>query len=293
MVSATFHVHHSFSAGRPLAAIEKTILEIQKATTSREGNVMSRRISELLQCIQNLRGATENPKLLDKRFTEQVNSLAENKNSGAKLILCFAFMDQMMLAYLFGDNALAASSGQVARTVFELPAPGIDRYRVALFDGLTSLECYRRGDRKRHHLSNARKHLKRLKKIAYLAPQNMLGQYHLLQAQLLATTASSTSNQRKAVVKFMESIALFDKCGRSMERGLSNWLFGSFLEKVTGQKQVAQVHFQRAASIWEDWGALALVSHLVETHPNYFPQATGGSSYALSSEMAPSGVRAC
>lgn len=252
--------------------------------SNRESIALNRRIAQLLQCVQNLRGNSENPKLLDSRFMQQVDPA--NKNSGAKLMRCFAFYDQMMLAYLFGDHDLASASGLVARQVFNLPAPGLDRYRIALFDGLTSLELYRQGKRKRFHLSNARKHMKRLKRIAYLAPQNLLGQYHLLQAQVLATT--STRNRRKAMVKFLESIALFDKCGRSLERGLSNWLFGALLE-VDGQQEEARAHFQRAASIWEDWGALALASHFAKTHPDYFPQ--GCSSYVFSSEMAPSGFR--
>lgn len=277
IICATFHTHHSFNAGRPLATIEKTARELRDETSSRERTMMNGKILPFLQLIQNLQGKTENPKIIDKDVIGAISS-SEAENNGGKLMRCWANGDQMMLAYLLGDSELATSAGDVARQIFSLQLPGLDVYHIALFDGLVSLERYQLGDRKRFHLSNAKNQVKRLKTIGYLAPQNVLGKYYLLHAQLLATIKK---NRKKVIARFLACIALFDKSGMSLERGLSNYLFGKLLDS-DGDREGARAHYVRAASIYEEWGAVALVSHLAQVHPQDFPR--GHSTLFASSE---------
>jgi hypothetical protein len=288
---ATFYALFSFNAGLPLAEIEKKIEGVKEAIENSHSSVASLRLLPFLQLVSNLMGRSEDPRLLDGDIVKHEDVMRVTAKKTNKPIEVWNHFDQVSMfmkgltveviaqlnssayfkelcAYLFGDFELAARSGKVARRLFGVYHPGIDIANIALIDGLTSLELYRQGKNKRFHILNARKHLKRLKKVAYKTPQNCLGKYYLLHAQLLATT---TTDREKTSVKFVASIALFDQSDLTMERGLSNCLFASFLES-NQEQEAARSHFQLAASIYDGWGAVALVDHLSKTHSRYFPQ---------------------
>lgn len=264
--SSTMYVIHFFWAGRSLAELETSILETLDVISTRGSTSMAtERLTSILLLVRSLRGTRESMLVVDvKAKLKDWNMSAVGGADHVRLMGCFTFSDQMISSYLMGNCELAAESAHVARQIFKLHIPGTDAFKIALFDGLVSLERLRQGHRKRFHVSNARKQLKRLKKLAYVAPRCFLGQYYLLQAQLLAITKT---DQKKVEMKFLASIAVVETNEMSLERGLSNYLFAKYLDSV-GDFEGARSHIHRAVSIFEQWGATAVARHLSVSHQN-------------------------
>ena len=189
-----------------------------------------------------------------------VDHQARNDKTG----LFFAYTNQSMLGYLFGDFDQARLSLEQAR-LFEdggIASPGLVLFYF--YDSLTCLAQFKQVSRSDQHnrLKQLATNQKKMKLWASYAPMNYLHKYHLIEAE-----RHQILNKRDSAIDFYDrAIAGAKENQYIQEEALANELAAKFYLDW-GKEKVAAGYMQEAYYCYARWGAKAKTDRLETEYP--------------------------
>lgn len=128
-------------------------------------------------------------------------------------------------------------------------------------EGLTAFGAARRAqhaNQKKKLVKRARTAMRFLKRLSKHNPSSCLAKYTLLEADYAAVM----NKHALAEEKYSHAIVLASKYGSYYELAFSNQVAGEHFIADLGDTESGAFHLKNACQAYEDWGAMAAVSHL-------------------------------
>ncbi len=248
-----------FFLGRNLTAVLEETTPYRRCVDTASSGIRYRQMM-LEQIIANLRGRNSEPSILCGLHYDSNRLAPLHRQGDDRTTLFFFHQLEQLLAYLFGSYERAEDHGRKAlallnevRSSFLVP--------VFLFTHtLTLLALCRDPLRpgRRSRLTAINKNIKKLRRWGEAAPENYQHRYHLLRAEHHRLT-----DQREAAAQHYElAISLASHNGYQQDTALSYELAAAFY-RADGRSLVARPYLAEALHHYRQWGAEALVDHLL------------------------------
>ncbi|HEX5753121.1 MAG TPA: AAA family ATPase [Archangium sp.] len=280
--AADFYCHHSFLLGRPLGPLTGEMDEYREVLVHHHRAVTLRQYAVYQQAALNLSGEGETPWHLVGRAWNEDELLPRYLADGDGTATCIAYVNKLMLAYLFGRYRLAVESADAAEPFLPAVAAQLLVPRYFFFDSLARLALLPELDEAARSpaLERVAANQRRMERWARSAPMNFLHPYHLVEAERCRVRGA----RAEALEHYDRAIALAREHDQPNDEALAHELAARFfLEWGLGHR--ARPHLHDAYEACSRWGAHALLRHLtaryaeqgLPAHPpgSHEPHASG------------------
>ena len=262
MIGAHVYSMNAFMSGEPLPALEGKMKKYVELMNTYKQGPWAAATSVQLQMIHNLMGRASNPLVLRGEImtddkVREVATVRDMESYESYFVQVMVW--RLLLAYHFGNLELALSIASESRQAIN----GLGSFLVSVhcfYDGLTALLAAshtRYQDKRRVHLSVARKALKKLRMLGRHCSENCKNKICLLEAEF----AASRGDVDKAVMLYNKSISLAQKEGFIHEEALAHERAGTTLQSALYGKQCL-LYLHKALHLYQEWGAIAKVDHM-------------------------------
>jgi len=280
--AADFYCHHSFFLGRPLGALAGEMDEYRQVLEHHHRAVTLRQYAVYQQAVLNLLGEGETPWRLVGRAWNEDEQLPRYLADGDGTASCIAYVNKLMLAYLFGQYRLAVESADAAEPLLPTVAAQLLVPRYFLFDSLARLAVLPGLEEAQRSaaLERISANQQRMERWSRSAPMNFLHAYHLVEAERCRVRGA----RAEALEHYDRAIALAREHDQPNDEALAHELAARFfLEWGLGHR--ARPHLHDAYDACSRWGAQTLLRHLsaryaeqgLPAHPagSHAPRASG------------------
>jgi predicted ATPase/signal transduction histidine kinase len=282
--AADFYCHHSYFLGRPLGALAGEMDEYRQVLEHHHRAVTLRQYAVYQQAVLNLSGEGETPWRLVGRAWDEDEQLPRYLADGDGTASCIAYVNKLMLAYLFGQYRLAVESADAAEPLLPSVTAQLLVPRYFFFDSLARLAVLPGLEESARSaaLERIASNQQRMERWSRSAPMNFLHAYHLVEAERCRVRGA----RAEALEHYDRAIALAREHDQPNDEALAHELAARFfLEWGLGHR--ARPHLHDAYEACSRWGAHALLRHLsaryaeqgLPAHPapagSHAPRASG------------------
>ncbi|QRO01247.1 AAA family ATPase [Archangium violaceum] len=257
--SADFYCHHSFLLGRPLGPLVEEMDEYRKVLEHHHRRVTLRQYAVYQQAVLNLSGEGETPWRLVGRAWNEDELLPRYVADDDGTASCIAYVNKLMLAYLFGQYRLAVECADAAEKYLPAVAAQFLVPRYYFFDSLARLALLPElGEEERSTtLERIAANQRRMERWARSAPMNFLHPYHLVEAERCRVRGA----RAEALEHYDRAIALAREHEHPHDEALAHELTARFFLEW-GMEHRARPHLHEAHEAHSRWGAHAMLRHL-------------------------------
>ena len=238
----------SFVAGLPLPAMEQETATLNEQFAGRnvENILLYLRIHQ--QVIQNLRGGAKDPLVLTGDFLTESSAFQQSKDAGDICGVTLLHLYQCYLAVFLNDSKLARQASKKFKKsslqAFNVPL----LYQSHFMEGLSDVIGTRGKGKKIGRAGKAA--LKKLRKCARHAPENVLNKIYLIEAERFA----ARGKKEKAIGKFQESMDQAKEQNFIHEEALAAERAGIWLREWEDVK-LGNPMLEKARGLYEMWGS--------------------------------------
>ena len=238
----------SFVSGLSLPMMEQETATLNEQFAGRhvENVLLYLRIHQ--QVIQNLRGESKDPLVLTGDFLTESSAFQQTKDAGDICGVTLLYLYQCYLAVFFNDAERARQvSKQFKKSslqAFNVPLI----YQSHFVEGLSDVLATRGKGKKVGRAGKAA--LKKLRKCARSAPENVLNKIYLIEGERFAAKGS----KEKAVQKFQQSMEQAKEQNFIHEEALAAERAGMWLREW-GDAKLGNPMLERACGLYEMWGS--------------------------------------
>ncbi|WNG43239.1 AAA family ATPase [Archangium minus] len=257
--AADFYCHHSFMLGRPLGPLVEEMDEYRKVLEHHHRRVTLRQYAVYQQAVLNLSGEGETPWRLVGRAWNEDELLPRYVADDDGTASCIAYVNKLMLAYLFGQYRLAVESADAAEKYLPAVAAQLLVPRYFFFDSLARLALLPElGEVERSAtLERIAANQRRMDRWARSAPMNFLHPYHLVEAERCRVRGA----RAEALEHYDRAIAFAREHEHPHDEALAHELTARFFLEW-GMEYRARPHLHEAYDAHTRWGAHAMLRHL-------------------------------
>ncbi len=262
--AADFYCHHSFFLGLPLGPLVGEMDEYRKVLEHHHRSVTLRQYAVYQQAVLNLSGEGETPWRLVGRAWNEDELLPRYLRDNDGTAVCIAYVNKLMLAYLFGQYRLAVESADAAARYLPGVAAQLLVPRYFFFDSLARLALLPELDEAERSaaLERVAANQQRMERWARSAPMNFLHPYHLVEAERCRVRGA----RAEALEHYDRAIALAREHDYPNDEALAHELAARFFQEW-GLGHRARPHLHDAYDACSRWGAHALLRHLATRYP--------------------------
>jgi predicted ATPase len=260
LMSANFYCTYAIHHGLPLSKVESELRYYCAQMETYKQEVLLILIIPTLQLVLNLRGQSDDPLIMTGEMMDQEAMLREAAETNNTTQICSIHNSRLFLACLFGDFEVAQDAVTKSWNVEEEMIALYDVIVYHTFAGLVAASLARRSKR-RTHVSQLRKHLKKVARWAKHSPKNNLHKQWLLEAELAALLGDTTGASRL----FRSSIEEARKSGFVQMQAIANERAGLFLRHC-GDAAAAEPFYEQARWCYLEWGCTAKADRLLYTY---------------------------
>ena len=254
---------HTYYMGKRLSEVNQKLQIYTESCIKIDQELAAFYCNILTQTVLCLLG-TEKTLVLEGEAYCLSQRLADHQARNDKTEPFFAYTNQSMLGYLFGDFDQARFSLQQARLVENggIASPGLVTFYF--YDSLTCLAQFKQASYKDqlNRTKQLAKNQKKMKLWAHHAPMNYLHKYHLIEAE-----RHRSLNRRDSAIELYDRAIAGAKANEYLqEEALANELAAKFYLDW-GKEKVAACYMQEAYYCYARWGAKAKTNDLEIRYP--------------------------
>ena len=210
-------------------------------------------------------GSSSTTQLEGKWFSEETMM---SRLEGNQMLLALYGLLKMKLCYLFGDPGAAYRQTQDVLKYRGSLNPHYLYTKISFYGALACVAgptgAEEDGER-RERLERLKLFEQDLKLWADIGPMNYRHEYNLLQAEKCRVA----KDHWKAVRFYELAISGAHEGGFVQEEALANELCGRFWQEC-GNARIAETYMREARDLYREWGAVAKVSHVENSYPQWF-----------------------
>jgi len=261
---------HAFLLGRNLTWLEKEMSLYHKAIR-KTNNLMALGWHEIFyQTVLNLLGKSADPVLLVGDVYNERASLPQNLEARSRSTLGIAYLNKLILCYLFEDYDQGLQNADTGETYLNELAAMVLFPTFHFYDSLVRLAVFRSAseNERRRLLEKVEANQKKMALWKHHAPMNYLHKYLLVEGERL-----------RVLGRDMEAIEHYDRAaiearhqGYLNEEALAYELAAKFwLEK--NKDAIASLYLKRARECYDRWGATRKVADLEARYARLLPES--------------------
>ncbi|GAB4368125.1 MAG: AAA family ATPase [Elainellaceae cyanobacterium] len=264
---AALRCQHAYWSGLELKSLEqdmadygKTIAQIHQETVLGWHQIFH-------QTALNLLGAAETPERLIGTIYDERQSLPLHIQSNERTTIHYAFLNKLILCYLFGMFSQAAANAKQAEQYLDGVEGCLAVVMFHFYDSLAHLEIYPTVavSQQETLLNRVRQNQDKMRNWASYAPMNFQHKYQLVEAEL----ARILGDIAAAMELYDQAIAGASEQGYLQEAALANERAADFYVSLK-RDRFAQEYLREAHCGYMRWGAIAKVKQLEARYPNIF-----------------------
>uniref|UniRef100_A0A7S3DSP7 Uncharacterized protein n=1 Tax=Entomoneis paludosa TaxID=265537 RepID=A0A7S3DSP7_9STRA len=205
--------------------------------------------------VHNLMGLSEDPTILKSPLAgEQITKAIKDNTLGS--VHMWAKAHEVLLCCLFGKYQIAKDLSLTASEIAKGGFGPLGGSFVMFYCGFAEVALAR--ETKRGRALMAKKYSRLLGKWSIRAPQNFLGNHSFLEAELAAL-----ANDKRTYLKFVNAIAVLKETKHTLLVAFANERLAYYLRDIEKTDESLS-YFREALTVYQDFGAKAKVSHLME-----------------------------
>lgn len=262
-VGAKYH----FLLGRDLRATRERMATYAGAMAEHKQDIPANCHASWHQTVLHLCEPCANPAELVGEVYDEEERLPAHEASNDHMAIANAFVNKLILAYLFEDFAKAASIADEGASRMAAIQSQYDETVFGFYASLARLAACDPGSKNGPALAQVRKAQRRLLGLAKAAPMNYRHKYLLVEAEL----ARVLGQDQRARDLFDEAIGLARAEGFLNEEALGLELAGRYYLGL-GREDSARHYLRDARYAYERWGALTKVRDLAKRYPQLLSQ---------------------
>ncbi|CAB9512265.1 Protein tyrosine kinase [Seminavis robusta] len=251
-----------YLSGENLAATEEELNQHMEIMAHFKQGPWLLLASMLRTVLRNWQGKSEDPLAL-----EFASDMQDSSNKfDFQLQVSTLNAHRLCLSYHFGDIDSALATAKIVRS-FEKDTKftffGTNMY---LYDGLTSLEAACCRGKKRKRLAHAKSVLKKLETLSNHCPENLLPHVYLLRGEVQAVKGNLLN-----AIDLLKKASDYAASEHNLQlQALANERAAIAYQRIGGDSEsavgAASALLERAITLYDEWGAAAVVVHLKEKH---------------------------
>ncbi|MEG4218799.1 AAA family ATPase [Microcoleus sp. Pol14C6] len=263
-ICAFGYVMHSWFVGKELVELSRESAAFHAQLTQFNQSGLFSHLTIFQQAILNLIGNAPEAWQLTGDAFDREEMLPTIEQSGDRTALCYFYVSQLILYYLFGKFEEAVEAA-IAGENYLSGATGL--FVIPLFhtyDSLAHLAIYSQVSEveQQNIFRRVAKNQEKMKNWADLAPANHLHKFYLVEAERYRVLG-----QKSEALEFYDrAIALASENEYFQEAALANELAAKFYLEW-GKPRVARDYLHDAYYSYARWGATAKVSELEQSYP--------------------------
>ena len=262
--SACIESIHLYFMGQELTSLEITMASYSQTIKQNHQQTVLNFHEPFRQAVLNLIGESVNPCQLSGKAYQEEQLLPQLKAANDKSALEFAFLNKLILCYLFGNYPEAVKNAVLAETNLDSAAGMIVVPVFYFYDSLARLVFYpdASSSEQENILKKVEDNQIKMSNWANYAPMNHQHKYHLVQAE----KARVLGDRLEAMNDYDRAIKGAKENGYLQEEALAYELAGKFYQSL-GKEIIAQAYLTQAYYAYIRWGALAKVKDLEFAYP--------------------------
>lgn len=226
-----------------MLVLTETLVEFKQESMLRLHNAMLHMIEAFME--------TDCNRAFSHLIEGEAVLLASSTTSSDLLYNCWYGFKKLILSYLMGDYAGAASEAMAMTDVDLLPVTTVDISMIVTFDALARIAyCKKTGKNKRKTMIIAKKRLKRMEKFSKINQSFCLGLTYFLKAEI----AWLTGKHRSAPQLYFTCVSLFGRVNMLSLHAMAAERAGRYMLEC-GKMETAKDYFEEAVSVLDKWGA--------------------------------------
>lgn len=240
-------------AGDPIPEVLDAARAFRKNSFD-NGQFVTKRYDILIQFCLNLMGKADDPLVLTGEAVdeEETSRLCETSDL---VLLKALFVWKHLIAVYMNEVELAS---QLASKIEALPT-NLLPFTVNTHIFLQALAHASQANKSSDHRHRAQNQLCRIRESAQHCPENYLHRVYLVEGEL----ARVAGNHAEALSKYTTAVELAEKSGFTQEQAFAHEKAGLSLQSC-GKVKEAKVHFVKARSLFQLWGAQIKVDQLTK-----------------------------
>ncbi|MGD1902639.1 MAG: AAA family ATPase [Geitlerinemataceae cyanobacterium] len=271
MAAFALQCHHfcSYCTGKELSELQIGLIDAQAPIAKLNQTNALLQHNLCLQIVSILVEEDEDPRNLTEDLEEALQEIAFNRDIQDPSTICFLHIQQMILAYLFGNSSLAQSYAQKAIENIEAIAARLDVVLFYFYQSLVQLDLYPEASEteQRKIKKQLKAGRKKFKDWVRHSPQNNQHKLDLIEAERFRIEGKTML----AIDAYERAIVGASQQGYRQEAAIANERAALFYWSWN-KPQIARVYLQAAYADYADWGAKAKIQQLETTYPEIFPR---------------------
>lgn len=185
----------------------------------------------------------------------------ERMKSYGSLLYKFSYFPRIFLPYILGDHQHAMLLSEECLKVFKIGDLGPIYYTMIIF--LRGLCCISIARKSKYRFNRRlKKLLITLKLLSEYQPNNFLGKYLILKAEVASLYIVNNTN-KTAITKYIIAISITKENNSMFEYALANELAAKYLLYQRNNKPIiAEKYIRQAIATYNQWGAIVKVQQL-------------------------------
>ncbi|MBD1909147.1 MULTISPECIES: hybrid sensor histidine kinase/response regulator [unclassified Leptolyngbya] len=267
--AAALRCQHSYWCGVDLESLKQEMMNYGKSIVQIHQETVLGWHQVFHQATLNLLGLAENPQYLIGSVYNEEQSLPLHIQSNERTTTHYAFLNKLILCYLFGSFSQAAENAKQAEHYLDGVGGCLAAAMFYFYDSLAHLAIYPSitASQQEFLLNRVEQNQAKMQNWASHAPMNFQHKYELVEAEL-ARISGSIAN---AMEWYDRAIAGAKEHGYLQEEALANERAADFYFSL-GRSKFAKEYLKEAYYGYVRWGAIAKVRQLEAVHPSILGQ---------------------
>ena len=254
------HLHYSFYDNTNLLELQQKIQENVISFEKLNKDFAFPFLNLTRQLCENGVSEKENPTVLTGEFFNEKIELEKCIKSKNNHLLVTILASKLNLQLFFNDFE---NIEKTISALEEQQESARGNYRLALsnfYISLASLQVYS-AKKDKKYLKKALKNQKKMRSWAKDCSENYQHKYDLIQAEIMRIKNKPTQAR-----EFYDKAIFAAKKGKHSNDEALSWQYAARFYLETNKNDLAQIYMQNAYTCYQNWGALAICSHLEQEY---------------------------
>ncbi|WP_370298951.1 AAA family ATPase, partial [Pontibacterium sp.] len=228
------------------------------------GQKQSEQYSRLaLQAIDNIRGLSRNPTLLEGRYCQEEKALADYRENNHRTAACLLHMYKAQLHYMFGEYEAASLHGMEGEQLISSIHGTYSQPWLHYISAMAQLAVLRDTNviQQPARVRHIRKIMRLTKGWAQQCPENHLHHYLMLQAEMARVQKRYT----RAMALYDQAIDAFKDSEMSLDLAQA-YERAALLYLEWSKSKIGRAYLQDALKIYQTMGASAKVEQMLQVY---------------------------
>jgi len=264
--AANIYCFHLYWLGQPLTEVAEQMAKYSAVIAQMNQKISLQRNRIFQQAVLCLMGKAECPFILKGEAYDEALMLPLHQQNHDNITPAYLYLNKLINSYLCQKYSLAVESYEMTLKYLENSALMLMVPLCHFYGSLAKLALYPTvtQSKQRQIWKQIKANQKKMKKWAHYAPMNFHHKYDLVEAEKARVLGQFES----AIKCYERAITGAMKNGYLQEQALAYQLAAQFYLSYE-MNQFAQTYLKEAHYHYQQWGAMAIVTHLENRYPQF------------------------